>query len=87
MIFSANESWDRPIVAATSMAPDADAELTQDQINGFSIVPCPKCGGIIKPDVTFFGDNVNVNLVKHCYNKGKFEGVIFPSQARNIQIA
>lgn len=87
MIFSANESWDRPIVAATSMAPDADAELTQDQINGFSIVPCPKCGGIIKPDVTFFGDNVNVNLVKHCYNKGKFEGVIVPSQARNIQIA
>lgn len=25
---------------------------------GFIVPPCPKCGGILKPDVVFFGDGV-----------------------------
>lgn len=38
-------------------APDGDADLEVD-FNGFRIADCPHCGGILKPDVVFFGDNV-----------------------------
>ena len=55
----------------TVMAPDADAVLTVDQIDGFCTVSCPHCKiGTLKPDVTFFGDNVNGHLVQDCYDKG-----------------
>mmetsp|Transcript_27354 Transcript_27354/g.57954 ORF Transcript_27354/g.57954 Transcript_27354/m.57954 type:complete len:350 (-) Transcript_27354:89-1138(-) len=36
--------------------PDGDVEA---EIGAGYVVPaCPRCGGILKPDVTFFGDNV-----------------------------
>ncbi len=54
------------------MAPDADSILTPEEIEGFQVCDCPYCGGILKPDVTFFGDNVNYNLVQSCYESGKF---------------
>ncbi|GAA0697459.1 NAD-dependent protein deacetylase [Marinobacterium maritimum] len=38
-------------------APDGDADLEVD-FSGFRIPECPQCGGILKPDVVFFGDNV-----------------------------
>ena len=38
-------------------APDGDADLEVD-FSGFQIPDCPQCGGILKPDVVFFGDNV-----------------------------
>jgi len=38
-------------------APDGDADLEVD-FSGFRIVDCPHCGGILKPDVVFFGDTV-----------------------------
>lgn len=38
-------------------APDGDADLEVD-FSGFRIPDCPHCGGILKPDVVFFGDNV-----------------------------
>lgn len=38
-------------------APDGDADLEID-FSGFRVPPCPRCGGILKPDVVFFGDNV-----------------------------
>ena len=37
--------------------PDGDVEL-QDAGKGFVVPPCPLCGGILKPDVTFFGDAI-----------------------------
>lgn len=40
-----------------STAPDGDADLEVD-FSGFRIADCPQCGGILKPDVVFFGDNV-----------------------------
>ena len=69
----ANQEWDCPKHERTLIAPDADAVLTDSQIEGFTVVPCPLCGGVLKPDVTFFGDNVNVPLVQDCYNRGKDE--------------
>ena len=39
-------------------APDGDADLDGLDFSGFDIPPCPHCGGMLKPDVVFFGENV-----------------------------
>lgn len=39
------------------MRPDGDVEL-QDAGKGFAIPPCESCGGILKPNVVFFGDGI-----------------------------
>ncbi len=50
-----NPSWstlDAPV------APDGDADLDGLDFNGFVVPDCPQCGGIVKPDVVFFGESV-----------------------------
>lgn len=37
-------------------APDGDAERAT--VEGFRVPGCARCGGLLKPDVVFFGDNV-----------------------------
>ena len=37
--------------------PDGDVELPGSG-HGFRVPDCPQCGGILKPDVVYFGDNV-----------------------------
>ena len=37
--------------------PDGDVEL-RDAGKGFLIPPCDSCGGILKPNVVFFGDGI-----------------------------
>jgi NAD-dependent SIR2 family protein deacetylase len=39
-------------------APDGDADLDGVDFSAFAIPACPHCGGVLKPDVVFFGDNV-----------------------------
>ncbi len=39
-------------------APDGDADLNGHDFGRFDVPPCPACGGIVKPDVVFFGENV-----------------------------
>lgn len=39
-------------------APDGDADLEGYDFSRFAIPPCPRCGGILKPDVVFFGESV-----------------------------
>ena len=41
--------------AAGIMRPDGDIEIAQMQ---FHVPACPSCGGILKPDVVFFGDSL-----------------------------
>ena len=38
--------------------PDGDAEIDPDAVAGFTAPSCPHCGGVLMPDVVFFGDNV-----------------------------
>ncbi|KAA0942231.1 NAD-dependent protein deacetylase [Streptomyces apricus] len=52
-------------VAAT-INPDGDADLTDEQVGDFRVVPCTVCGGILKPDVVFFGESVPAPRVEHC---------------------
>lgn len=37
-------------------APDGDVEL--EDTAGFVVLDCPECGGLLKPDVVYFGDSV-----------------------------
>ncbi len=39
-------------------APDGDADLDGLDFSGFDVPPCPVCGGLLKPDVVFFGESV-----------------------------
>jgi len=39
-------------------APDGDADLEADHLTDLQIPSCRECGGILKPDVVFFGENV-----------------------------
>jgi NAD-dependent SIR2 family protein deacetylase len=39
-------------------APDGDADLEGRDFSHFDIPPCPQCGGVMKPDVVFFGESV-----------------------------
>ncbi len=40
------------------MRPDGDADLPEEQIEDLRVVPCRVCGGVLKPDVVFFGGSV-----------------------------
>jgi NAD+-dependent protein deacetylase sirtuin 4 len=39
-------------------APDGDADLIDRHVPGFRVPDCEACGGILKPDVVLFGENV-----------------------------
>lgn len=43
---------------ASALAPDGDADLTDAQVEGFRIAGCRVCGGLLKPDVVFFGESM-----------------------------
>jgi NAD-dependent SIR2 family protein deacetylase len=51
----------------TRINPDGDAELPAEAVEDFRLVDCTVCGGILKPDVVFFGENVPKNRVERCY--------------------
>jgi NAD+-dependent protein deacetylase sirtuin 4 len=40
------------------LRPDGDAELPVEAVRSFRVADCTHCGGVMKPDVVFFGDNV-----------------------------
>ncbi|GAA3399192.1 NAD-dependent protein deacetylase [Streptomyces roseoviridis] len=54
----------RPVSAALN--PDGDADLTDEQVGDFHVVPCLVCGGVLKPDVVFFGEAVPPPRVERC---------------------
>ncbi len=57
---------DEEQVSAAAQAPDGDAEVTA--YAGFVVAPCLVCGGPLKPDVVFFGENVPPPRVRRCYD-------------------
>lgn len=44
--------------AIATPLPDGDAALDPDAIADFTLPVCVHCGGVLMPDVVFFGDNV-----------------------------
>lgn len=39
-------------------APDGDADLESRDFSSFDVPACAHCGGVLKPDVVFFGESV-----------------------------
>lgn len=48
---------------AGAVAPDGDVFIEDEQVLHFRVPSCQDCGGILKPDVTFFGDTVKKSTV------------------------
>ncbi|NDZ93241.1 NAD-dependent deacetylase [Streptomyces sp. SID6673] len=51
---------------AIEVAPDADAAI--DDTSDFQMVDCPRCGGIVKPDIVYFGESVPKPLVRQAFS-------------------
>ncbi len=56
-----------PDLVPAPITPDGDAALSPDQVAGFVVANCASCGGLLKPDVVFFGENVPPQRVADCY--------------------
>jgi len=67
-LHEANPGWLRYAGAeVTAINPDGDAVLTDAAVERFHVVDCRPCGGLLKPDVVFFGENVPRSRVDDCY--------------------
>lgn len=71
---SANEDWIAALRgegttpgARAESAPDGDAELDEALYADFRVPDCAGCGGVLKPDVVFFGENVPRARVATCW--------------------
>jgi NAD-dependent SIR2 family protein deacetylase len=51
---------------ASAIAPDGDSQLSAEQVAGFRVPDCPVCGGLLKPNVVFFGESVPADRVAVC---------------------
>jgi NAD-dependent SIR2 family protein deacetylase len=51
--------------ADVAVRPDGDVDL--DATDGFVVPDCGACGGVLKPHVVFFGENVPRDRVDPCY--------------------
>lgn len=51
---------------AIEVAPDADAMLSDT--SEFRMIDCPHCGGILKPDIVYFGETVPKPLVEQSFS-------------------
>mgnify|MGYP001223844411 CR=1 FL=1 len=47
---------ERAAVADVEIAPDADAVIASTE--GFVVAGCERCGGMLKPEIVYFGENV-----------------------------
>jgi NAD-dependent SIR2 family protein deacetylase len=62
---AANPGWDP---GSVSVNPDGDAALDDAAVASFGVADCAACGGVLKPDVVFFGENVPPARTRACYD-------------------
>ena len=55
LIADVNNGWRG---TAGELAPDGDVTVSEEEVSRFEMPDCPGCGGILKPDIVFFGDNI-----------------------------
>lgn len=53
-------------VGGLAVAPDADAVVADTA--SFRYLDCPNCGGMIKPDIVYFGESVPKDVVAKAYS-------------------
>ncbi|MFI5892610.1 NAD-dependent protein deacetylase [Actinoplanes sp. NPDC051513] len=58
-----------PAFAGVALAfnADGDAELADESLDGFTVVDCLDCGGMLKPDVVYFGETVPADRVQRSF--------------------
>jgi NAD-dependent SIR2 family protein deacetylase len=54
-------------VAGAEPAVNPDGDVALEETAGFAVVDCLSCGGLLKPDVVFFGENVPRPRVASCF--------------------
>jgi NAD-dependent SIR2 family protein deacetylase len=64
-LLSSNPSWAQTPARA---APDGDADIEDRDCRSFIVPECLQCGGILKPDVVFFGENVPRERVERAFD-------------------
>ena len=52
---------------ASAINPDGDVELDDADLDGFRVVDCLRCGGMLKPDVVYFGETVPPERVSRSF--------------------
>jgi NAD-dependent SIR2 family protein deacetylase len=63
-LLASNPSWVDP---EARVAPDGDVDTGDRDSSGFVVPDCPDCGGILKPDVVFFGEPVPRDRVERAF--------------------
>jgi NAD-dependent SIR2 family protein deacetylase len=53
-------------VGGLAVAPDADAVVADTA--SFRYLDCPHCGGMLKPDIVYFGESVPKDIVDQAYS-------------------
>jgi NAD-dependent SIR2 family protein deacetylase len=53
-------------IGGLAVAPDADAVVADT--SSFRYLDCPRCGGMLKPDIVYFGENVPKGVVAQAYS-------------------
>ena len=53
-------------IGGLAVAPDADAVVADT--TSFRYVDCPRCGGMLKPDIVYFGESVPKGIVAKAYS-------------------
>jgi NAD-dependent SIR2 family protein deacetylase len=74
-LLAANPGWARGFPAAggagasdsVEPAVNPDGDVALEETSGFVVVDCTSCGGPLKPDVVFFGENVPRPRVASCF--------------------
>jgi NAD-dependent SIR2 family protein deacetylase len=61
---AANRGWAGSV---TSVNPDGDVDLADAAAESFRLVGCVRCGGVLKPDVVFFGETVPRERVERAF--------------------
>ncbi len=62
---AANPGFAESVTDGLEVAPDADAVVADTA--GFRMVDCERCGGMLKPDIVYFGENVPKPRVAQAY--------------------
>jgi NAD-dependent SIR2 family protein deacetylase len=73
-LHAANPAFQGRVLAVN---PDGDVDLSDDDLAGFATVDCTTCiGGMLKPDVVFFGESVPLPRVEASYHLVERAGLL-----------
>ena len=64
-----NAPWAYLHADEADFAPDGDADVPREAIEGFQVPDCTRCSGVLKPAVVFFGETVPPQKVAHAFGR------------------